>query len=456
MQVNFSQYPWDQLTVADLKAALDLANVHPAGRSRMVKRQLIDLLVQTYNHQAPPQVTPRVAALLQGTHYPGPINVFQGAVPPTVSEGITRRRRGATPALPPALAPIPAPATPPPASPPQQPPPVPRRAPTRQRRPRTAAEAAAQAPAAAPSPSPSRFGEMERDVLIGREAAAQPSIPPGEEAPSQPPRPQSPPRIGRFGQGAAQTPPCRFVPTGPCQEGYSFIELAVDPATIPENRQIFLQVGNRTVCLDAQELEDYFNSAPAANRNILDTGYGACTYTIQQRNQIREIARRAGPAVPAEAPAVPGAQPALTLAPLPILRPVQPAGAAQAPVAPATQPRPSARAPSPARAPQLPDTLPVVNPVNVPASLQRAAGASAPAPAPAPAPAAARSARGPTSPRRSQSPQRRSRSPPRTAAVARAPTMRPEELGRLSQADLEDLIERARTELYRRSQAPGT
>jgi hypothetical protein len=112
-------------------------------------------------------------------------------------------------------------------------------------------------------------------------------------------------------------------------------------------------------------------------------------------------------------------------------------------VAPAAQPAPPARAPSPPRAPQLPDTLPVVNPVNVPASLQRGA----------PAAAAAPSARAQTPPRQARSPTRRS---PTRAVPARAPTMRPEELGQLSQADLEDLIERARTELYRRSQAPGT
>jgi hypothetical protein len=542
MQADFNRYNWNPLTVPMLKQALDLANVHPANRSRMRKQELIDLLIQTYNQQPPTQVTPGVAAILQQAGYPGRFTIHQGPVPATISEGVLRRSRAAPTQ----------PQTPPPAAPPQQPPPAPgRRAPAGRRRPPTAAvppapQAPPQAPPSRAQPSPPRA-----------QPAAQPSQPsPPRAQPSPPraqqPRPHSPPRISRrqltnppcqfvpsgpcsegfsfieagtvnaedipanqrvflqvgnrticldaaelqdyfetapsaqrnlldTGYGTCQytpeqqaaisrlappPPPCEIVPTGPCSEGFSFTDAAVAPESIPENRRIFLKVGNQTVCLDAQELENYFQRSPSARRNVLRTGYGNCSYTQEQRQAIDRVIHP--PAPPrASAPSglgAPGAPGAPALAPLPILRPVQPAPAAgagagagatgparQIPTIPVVPPPSQIPQPAPpAQAPALPETLPEVRPINVPASLQRGAPAQrgrsptrAAVPAAPAAPAAASS-------RRSRSPARRSRSPVRTAPSTR--TMRPEELQQLSPQDLSDLIERAREELYRRTQ----
>lgn len=385
---DFSQYDWYVLTKQDLLQQLDLMGIHPAGRSRLRKDEIINLLVQSLNSTPNPQFTERVANFLTRGGYPGPIErtgspeqLRRGPslVNPPITSGQPHTPGPQVPtplrAQIPVSSPITKPIQPQPA-PLQASPPI-----TRPIRPQPAPLQASPPITRLIVRAPSRPVTPEATGVITPPQAASPTSPPPvtrrsggsfrqrrvvipppqfglseEELETEEelqPRDVTPPRLGRE---EFEAPPCEFVETGPCDEGFSFITLGMTKEEaereIPPNQRIYLRIRDKVVCFDALELQDYFTRGESIRPGILETGAGGCAYTPEQKQMILNTARRIRPepgpsAVPERLPVVepvevplegtipPRGVPPLgppALAPIPVLRPIE------APVPPAEPP----------------------------------------------------------------------------------------------------------------------
>jgi len=381
---DFSQYDWYTLTKQDLLQQLDLMGIHPRGRSHLRKDEIINLLVQSLNSTPNPQFTQRVANFLrrggpiertvsQSQLRTGPLSIPVNPQPVTpsqhrtlgsqvlsgprapipVSPAITRPiqpaySRAQIPVSPPITRPIRPQPTPLQASPPLTAPIL--HTPTRPRTPQEPIGFVTPPQALSPTSPPP----------VTRRHAGSPSryrgsvIPsPQFEAPEEEIQAVTPPRRGREEFAA---PPCEFVETGPCDEGYSFITLGMTKEEaereIPPNQRIYLRIRDKVICFDALELQDYFTKGESIRPGILETAAGGCSYTPEQKQMILNTARQIRPepgpvVVPERLPVVepvevpfegtipPRGVPPLgppALAPIPILRPTE------SPFAPAEPP----------------------------------------------------------------------------------------------------------------------